>query len=85
MNIPQNVALEQLKQEIAKLLNYGISEYNIPLYAIEYMLKDFLSEVHTQATIEYEQAVKALNEQAAKEKAASEPTDEAPVEETTEA
>ena len=63
--IPQNVAVEQLKQEIVKLINYGISEYHIPMYAIEYIMKDLYTDAHEQAMIEYENSVKNFQAQQA--------------------
>ena len=63
MNIPQNVAIEQIKQEVAKIIRYGLTEYEIPLCVMDYVIKDLYSEVHTQAILEYEKTVREMQEQ----------------------
>lgn len=73
--IPQNVLMEQFKYELAQIINNGINEYKLPLYMVEYVLRDYLNEVHTQATQEYEAALKQVQEeQAAEQNTSEEPT-----------
>lgn len=67
-NIPQNIAIEQIKQKIAEVINHGLTEYQIPLCVMDYLVKDIYSEVHTQAILEYEQTVRELKKQQETEK-----------------
>jgi hypothetical protein len=65
--IPQTVLMEQFKYELAQIINNGINEYKLPLYMVEYVLRDYLNEVHVQASQEYEAALKQVQEEQAAE------------------
>ena len=55
MQMPQNVAYEQLKQELIHTTNYGLSELRLPPFIVATILKDLYVETSNQAVIEYQQ------------------------------
>lgn len=70
MNIPQNVAYEYLKSELAGCINYGLQTLQVPPYQIEQILKQYYDEVRQQAQQEFytaEQQYKQEQEKAAQE------------------
>lgn len=71
-NIPQNLAFEQTRQELSKLLNYAIKELHVPFYEVELILQGFLAEVSASTRAELDASVKAYQEELAAEKAAAE-------------
>ena len=59
--MPPQVAYEYLKQEVANIINRGISELQVPLYQVAQILKDLYTEANAQAQLEYQQAVQQYN------------------------
>ena len=62
MEIPMIIANEQLKQELTKLINYGLNELHIPMFTIRSMLKELYSEAEAQTQIEYQQTLHQYTE-----------------------
>lgn len=62
MEIPMIIANEQLKQELTKIINYGLNELHIPMFTIRSMLKELYTEAETQTQIEYQQTLHQYTE-----------------------
>lgn len=62
MEIPMIIANEQLKQELTKIINYGLNELHIPMFMIRSMLKELYTEAETQTQLEYQQTLHQYTE-----------------------
>lgn len=67
-SLPQNIAFEQAKQEIANIINYCITKLQLPTFMIEVILSNFYNEIHSQAETEFRNAVTQYNAQIEAEK-----------------
>lgn len=62
MEIPMIITNEQLKQELTKIINYGLNELHIPMFMIRSMLKELYTEAETQTQLEYQQTLQQYTE-----------------------
>ena len=62
VKIPQNIALIELKKEITRLINYTLTDLEVPAYAIEPIVGNIHTELCLQAEKEYAQSVQTYNE-----------------------
>ena len=62
MQIPQQLAFEELKGELVRIIRTGMNNFNIPSWQVEIILKDLYNETHAQAMQEYQQSVKEYQE-----------------------
>jgi hypothetical protein len=53
VKIPQNIALSELKKEITRLINYTLTDLEVPAYAIEPIVGNIHTELCLQAEKEY--------------------------------
>ena len=70
--MPQNVAYEQLKQELINTTNYGLSDLRLPPFIVATILKDLYVETSNQAAIEYQQSLQAYTAAKTKEQPSKE-------------
>ena len=67
MELPMSLANEQIKQELAKIINYGLNELHLPMFVVCSILKDLYTEANTQAQLEYQQSLQQYTEAMAAE------------------
>lgn len=65
--MPEQVAFEQIKQEVARVINYGINDLHLPIYQAAIILKDLYNEAQMQAQLEYNTALQKYNTELQKE------------------
>ena len=76
VQMPEQVVFEQTKIEIANVINQSIQIYNLPVYQIAIILKDFYNEAQTQAQNEYKFQFEQYQAQLRKEQEPKEETEE---------
>ena len=68
VQIPQNVAYEQFKQELANLINYFLVDLKMPVFLVAEGIKGYYDELQVQAQKELQQALQEYNKQLEQEK-----------------
>lgn len=76
MQMPMDVAFEQAKQELARVVNYCLSELKLPMFLVSTAIADVHREVVTQADFEYHAHVQEYNEALATQLQAETATEE---------
>lgn len=76
VQMPEQVVFEQTKIEIANVINQSIQIYNLPVYQIAIILKDFYNEAQVQAQNEYKFQFEQYQAQLRKEQEPKEATEE---------
>ena len=61
--LPQNVAFEQAKQEIANAINYCIITLQVPPFMVETIISSFYDEIHNQVASQFQSSLAEYNKE----------------------
>lgn len=61
--LPQNVAFEQAKQEIANTINYCITTLQVPPFMVETIVSSFYNEIHNQVASQLQFSLAEYNKE----------------------
>lgn len=79
--IPQNLAFEQIKEELVRVINYALGTLALPPHEVEMLIQGIHTEVSMLAKQELEKSIKAYQDEVAAEQAEAESATEETVEE----
>lgn len=65
--IPMNLAYEQVKNDMVQLVNTALSQYKIPMFVMEGLLRDLYNEVSNKTKEELNASIQAYQADIKKE------------------